>query len=810
MIRVAFVALAVFLSSVGPLIALSIVPLGSGGVWARSEFQIDGVPAVTRPFDPEVVALDAVFTLPSGKTMTVPAFWDQPYQRVPQQGAEKLTPNGAPRWLVRFSPPEPGQYSMRVEVRQNGVPSGEPATGSFFVPGPSASDAAPPLRVAASRQCFETVDGRPVPLVGANVCWPGQRGTFDYDDWFGAMALAGENCARLWMAPWAFGIEAEPGTLTQYRLDRAWQLDYVMRLAEAKGIYLILCLDFHGMFEVTADSWGGNNFWPKNPYAAAQGGPCGNQNAFFTNSEAMRLYQKRLRYLVARFGSSGRLLAWEFFNEIDNVYGYLNPTDVARWHGAMGAWLHANDPYGHLVTTSFGSSGDRPEIWNLPDLDFVTYHSYNLPRPATGLAQAVQSLRARYQKPVLIEEFGVDWRGWGETLDPHLRGFRQSLWSGALNGSAGASMSWWWEKIHTEQIYPLFKTLDGFIAQTKWGVGEWKPIGFRTAGDPPALVGNELPGGSTFTAELTLNSQWGAKLRGQMAVPTSLSAMSAGMYLNSFFHGTGHPELRVPCKVSVWLGENGRVVLRLNSVSQGAILSVQVDGVEKLRQSLPNKDGSYAVNNEYNQDFSVAVPSGKHLIEVRNPGGDWFYLDWIRIENVATAEYGDDWRPSPAAVGSTGAKEALLYVVNPAAEYPVNATVPAVEVLTGASLELTNLPAGPYRSVWSDPKTGVAMGQTTGYSDGGTLKLPLPTFAEDLAGRMTREFQFGPIAKGADGSARLLIWGWPGQTFSLEVSSNLSVWQSLGVFVNTNGAAQLSDRTASGEERRYYRAMAPD
>src|SRR5678816_526845 len=83
-----------------------------------------------------------------------------------------------------------------------------------------------------------------------------------------------------------------------YRLDRAWQLDTVFDMAEGKGIYLLLCLDYHGMFEQTPDYWGGNNHWTNNPYHVLNGGPCPNQNAFFTSTAAHALYQKRLRYLV--------------------------------------------------------------------------------------------------------------------------------------------------------------------------------------------------------------------------------------------------------------------------------------------------------------------------------------------------------------------------------------------------------------------------------------------------------------------------------------------------------------------------------
>jgi predicted dehydrogenase len=83
-----------------------------------------------------------------------------------------------------------------------------------------------------------------------------------------------------------------------------------------------------------------------------------------------------MRYIIGRWGYSQNVLAWEFFNEIDNSYFLLNVNDVRSWHGAMSEWLHANDPYKHLVTTSLKGGSDDSLLWNLPHLDFACYHSY--------------------------------------------------------------------------------------------------------------------------------------------------------------------------------------------------------------------------------------------------------------------------------------------------------------------------------------------------------------------------------------------------------------------------------------------------
>lgn len=184
---------------------------------------------------------------------------------------------------------------------------------------------------------FETSDGHPLRLIGENVDWiTTGLGTYQYDSWFPHMAAAGENYARLMMTPWSFGMETTTNTLTNYPLGPAWQLDYVVQQAEQLGLYFLLCLNIHLMLQPVPDYWGNDNCWQTNPYNAANGGPCVNQDAYFTNSAARTTFQEALRYVIARYGYSPRLVAWQLWSEIDNEYAYLNPPGrgrMARRHG---------------------------------------------------------------------------------------------------------------------------------------------------------------------------------------------------------------------------------------------------------------------------------------------------------------------------------------------------------------------------------------------------------------------------------------------------------------------------------------------
>ena len=714
-----------------------VVALGRPALRRPLEFRLAGAPEAENPFDPDEIRVDGVFTLPDGSRIEQPAFWFQDYRASLVDGKEKLTPRGAPHWRLRFTPTLPGRYRLEARWSRNG---GAPRVlGRIEFRAPKGTPAGPGFaRLKPGATFFSTDRGEPLPLVGHCLCWHHQRGTADYADWFEAMADAGENYARLWMAPWAFGIETDPDSLNRYRLDRAWQLDRVFRLAFDRRIYLMLCLDYHGMFETEPDYWGGNNYWLRNPYAAAQGGPCAKQNDFFTNPQAAAFYRKRLRYLIARYGPWPNLLAWQFFNEIDNVYKYLNPKSVALWHAAMGDWLKSRDPWRHLVTTSATGGSVRPELWALPQMDFTVYHSYNEAFPVEAVSRRTEELLRRFQKPVMIGEFGANWRGWRREEDPYLRGWRQGVWTGALSGSVGTSMSWWWEAIHSENLYPYYKAFRRFAAGTSWGRGAWTPIHFPEAAIAPEELGDPKPNAQPFAATLTPNAAWGGRVSGRAVLAAPEAAAAAARNLNCFLHGSAHADLRMPFQILAWLGDNARLTVRVNSVANGAALAVLADGREIYRKELPNKDGQTKVNGEYNESVSIDLPAGKHTVELRNPGSDWVYVDWVRLEGVLPAEPPPDWRPSPAACGIRQGDEALVYVVNPSASYPANATTADPPPLRNAALKIPEITSGLWEAAWRDPASGRLIDRTRARADASGLRLPLPDLREDAAGALRR------------------------------------------------------------------------
>ena len=119
---------AVFATGAGRLEAQTpeVIPLAAPQLWQRAEFRVEHAPAATNCFDPDRIRLDATFTLPSGRSLTVPAFWYQDFSRARMGGAEVLTPAGAPQWRIRFMPGEPGDYTLLLNIQTNNVPVGKP------------------------------------------------------------------------------------------------------------------------------------------------------------------------------------------------------------------------------------------------------------------------------------------------------------------------------------------------------------------------------------------------------------------------------------------------------------------------------------------------------------------------------------------------------------------------------------------------------------------------------------------------------------------------------------------------------------
>ncbi|MEM2088474.1 MAG: cellulase family glycosylhydrolase [Thermoproteota archaeon] len=434
-------------------------------------------------FDENEVNVTSEITLPSGEKWNVQAFPYQMYNRSFSGGGEFLIPVGEPFWKLRLTPLFEGTHEVNLYLYSRGELV-DSRVISIDVGGYSQN----PGFARFNGNYLVCDNGSDLFLIGQNVCWyTASKKTYDYDVWFEKMAENGMNYARIWMAPWAFGIEWND-KVGRYDLREAWRLDYILQLAEKKGIYIMLCLVNHGQLR-------GSDNWSGNPYNRARGGPLSSPEQFFTDSAAKDFFKKKLRYLVSRYAYSTHLLAWEFFNEVDLTDGY-NPSNVANWHKEMADYLRSIDPYRHLITTSFSDSRREDLVWRTSGLDFTQTHMYG--PDVKDLAKAISTETKRklliYGMPTLFGEFGADWRWFDSPLyykDEEGVEIHEGIWASCMSGSFGTAMTWWWDVyIDPFNLYYHYKALRRFLTNVSFSGSGLTELEYRVVENEKANATN--------------------------------------------------------------------------------------------------------------------------------------------------------------------------------------------------------------------------------------------------------------------------------------------------------------------------------
>jgi hypothetical protein len=693
-------------------------------LYSRVEIDVNVTGYIGNQFDPEDVNVTAFITDPEGKVLALPAFYYQDYRRVLLGNTERLEPVGQPCWKVRFTPVKAGRYEFYVEAVSKGSSKRTPVY-SFEVE-PSGQPGFARVSGRDSRY-FEFDNGSSNFFVGLDVCWSGSRGTYDYDEWFRAMAASGVNLVRIWMAPWRFGIEWRQ--LGRYDLEEAWRLDYVLELAERYGIRVILCLMNHGQLSTQA-----NPQWSENPYNKARGGPLSKPEEFWTSEEARKLFKKRLRYIVARWGYSTSLLAWELWNEVDLTDNYMSVREnVARWHAEMAAYLKRLDPYKRMVTTSFANPNLDPLVWQLGEIDFITVHKYGpegFQDVAGTLYDIVRRAWERYRKPVLVTEFGVDWRWEGLTdkplyyLDREGVGLHDGLWATVMAGSPATAMSWWWDNyIHPYNLYYHFKAVADFLKGIDPAASGFKRL------ETELMLPTDLSGEEISDAVVYPSLGWARPLESFFEVKLDGTVEGDTSQIPTFIQGASHPDLRNNPTFRVTFPRGGRVVVHVNSVSRaGAVLAVYVDGVLAKRVELPDRDGKYdAFAREYDTDVVLEVPQGVHEIRLDNLGVDWYTIDYVRFEGAALK------KAKVRVYGLTNGTLALAWVKNPDASWWKIVRNESFEPARDVAIKLIGLADGEYKvEIWDTWKGSVKRSWLTKTTNG-VLVVNLEEVVYDLA-----------------------------------------------------------------------------
>lgn len=567
------------------------------------------------PFDPAQVRLDAKVTEADGRTYSVPGFLDRPFRRVLADGKETLEPEGPARWRLRIAPQAEGTVHVRLTFADStGI---ERAQNFDFRCVPSEDRGF--VRVGEEDgRFFKFSNGASYWPLGPNLATAGPRGTFDYDDWLGALGDHGGNFARLWLGPsWTTLANELPGHpeeghgAGQFDLANAWRLDHVLAKAREKGVYAMLCLDSYGSLRLT----GSNAWWDHSPLNSDNGGPLRIWRDFWTSDRMDRLYQNRLRYLVARYGADSHVLGWEFWNEVDRVSEF-EPNVVRDWHQRTARYLAGIDAYGHLRTTSVGASLGLRTIDQIPELDVMQSHSADEADPA-GTVTAQQSRKSGWAyKPHFFGLVTADDGDPRVADDPDGVQIHDPIWASIATGASGSSAAWWWsELLGAKGLFSLYDAPSRFLAGVDWSTER-----FRQTETALSLANPKTPipaGDLVFEDGPSVGAQTTIVSNGALE-----GTKPAGI-----LHGLSmHPELHNPLTLRVRVADTTRFEINVGKVSGngGANLRVTLDGAPTLSRDFPDSNGDAKDDlRGYIATFPITLTKGVHTLHVENTGADW-------------------------------------------------------------------------------------------------------------------------------------------------------------------------------------------
>lgn len=689
-----------------------------------------GASPYKNPFDPDEVIVGANLIGPNGPVRVLSAYWDIPHKI--ENGWP--VPTGEPgRFRLRFAPNTEGTWILSVYAKdKSGVST--PVNTSLAVQ--TGKQPGFVRRAKNSSRYFAFDNGKPYFLVGENVCWAGKTGLPEYETWFENLGKAGGNFARLWMA-WQ-PLESKETGLGQYDLKSANYFDKVLEIAARNGIYCMMAFGTYGEF--TTGGYFNEGKWPVNPYNAANGGPVPTDKPteFFTNETARKHYRNRLRYLIARYGAYTSLAFWEFWNET---------AGPASWFSEMARYLKTNDPYQHLVTNSYSTTGEA-SVWNIPEIDLTQTHRYGdegSVRDISPLMIADSRAHEVYGKPHLMGEFGISWRGPDDKFDPNgtATNVHNGLWSAALSGQAGGGAVWWWDNyIHPRNLYGVFTGLSKFAARVNWPARDFRPVALAT---PVRVV--RTP--ETFTdAALSADGAWGY---GQQSPATLTPAGEiSGDPLPGFLYGPEKPDLHKPAALIVSLDKPSRIRVKVLTVSNKARLKITVNGklagefpfdasptgpkgYESTKQ-FPEYGGIYQAL--FNKEVAVPLPAGKSTITLENSAGDWVSIGPVTVEKARSSRY-------PAlrtlALQDQHSGETILWIQDTDSNWYNDRAGWKPMDWSGVTTATPVPKEGRYHIVWWHTREGRVITEQTTSSKEKRLPLTPPLFSRDIAAQVTYE-----------------------------------------------------------------------
>ena len=675
----------------------------------KFELTVSLTGAFTNAYDYDDIALQSVFTAPSGKKDTVDGFYMQDYTLNTANG--NLTATGSGIFKVRYTPVEAGNYSYVLSCT-NTIGTTTQLAATFQ----SAAAAGKGFIRKNSSNYLGFDNGEQYIPIGENMAWQQSNQYTDYKAWTQKLSDNKGNFFRLWLAHWGFGLEWKNNYdnfqgLRKYKQTNAYYIDWLVNESRAKGLYIMFCINHHGQVSTTTDP-----NWGDSPYNAANGGPCATTLDFFSNISAKATLKNRLRYILARWGYSPNIESWELFNEViwTNNYAANKPL-IRDWHDEMATYLHTKDVSKHLVTTSIGSDLNDSIIWKLPSLDFTQSHFYSgSGNIESVLVGGVQSYLTAYTKPTVNGEFGINAPS-GTTIstaDPNGVNIHNSIWATTFAGAMGPGSPWYWnDYIDPQNLYYHFSPLSAVVANIPLKDASYKPA---TASVTSSITSNVV---------ITPGYNYGLAPAGSFTINSDGTITPAANNLGQYLFGSVYnTQNRQPPTFTVNYPVAGQFVVNTGgSTGTTPNITIYVDGTQQLSQSAV-VNTSYAVN----------ISAGTHTIKVDNLGTDWILISNYTFTNIGSPinRYIIKSSDSLRVAGWLHNKNYnWLYLRN-------NGNTPPPPV-NDASIQIPGVKNGGYTIALYSCSTGLQTGTVNAIASNNLLSFSFPAIPWDIAFTVT-------------------------------------------------------------------------
>lgn len=676
----------------------------NGPVGRYSKFEVTyslGTNVYSNPYDPNVINVTVTFAAPSGKNIAVDGFIYQGYTRTGNFNSQALTPSGSLVWKARFAPNETGTWSYRISANDGVAVTS--AVRQFVV---NSSVKKGFVKISKKDQRYFAFDnGDAFFPLGENLAWSGgSGGTYQYDAWVSALANAGANFFRMWQVYWFTEVEwansypANPVLPGNYssRQGSAWGLDYTLDMAESNGVKVLLCLM-------------NNMGWESNPLNSNinPNGVISSMQQYWTNM-AVRLYsQRKLRYYISRYAYSTALFGWEMWNEIETLPGY-NTANAASWHQATSDYIRSKDPYGHLISTSFGSTRGQPTtIWN-SGMDFVQEHNYGGIDMASVVHSAASQLMALNPgKPFMMGEVGLNVAGNSElTYDPTGIYINEVNWGSLMSGCGGGAMPWWWDSyVHPNNVYYRWIGSANYARNEDLDAHGYVPV-------IPAVS-------TTSRADYAVSPQfkaWQPAPTNHFVVDPASGTLSPDeSKLGDRLYSIWHPTERNPPTFHVNYAIPGKFRVYDTQQNSGVsnILRIARDGVTVLTR-LTVQGGVYEID----------VPAGPHTIYATIDDGDWISVRYLFTDYVGMLK----------CYALRGGRKILGWVQSRNYTYWQQYNGEPLPVVADGIVNITGVTNGRWRVSWWDAASGLPQAGFSDYfTDSGNLNIAVPAVSRDIA-----------------------------------------------------------------------------